>query len=388
MHSTLPVQQEAPSTAPVAPVAPDGQPRRRLAALDGLRLFAALMVVAYHYIAFDSGAWPKSSKTLFPTAYLPASYGWLGVELFFLISGFVICMSCWGKSLGQFALSRLTRLYPAYWFAVVLVSLVVFVWPVVNEAPSWGDAAVNLTMFQDPLGVTPVDGVYWTLWLEMRFYLLFAIVAWRGLTYQRAVAFCVLWAIAAIVAEAVDNSLLSQLLLPDNCWYFIAGIAFYLMHRFRPNLLLWTIVGGCFLIGQHYLLQAHARAEEHMGHQIPSWPTVAILALFFLLVAAVSLGWTRRIDWRWLSTAGVLTYPLYLVHERIGWVVIEHFADHVPYYALLPGLVAAMLGFAWLVHRYVERPLARLLKRGMQRAVAEIRAGQPAGRTTGRAAGG
>ncbi|MEV0261505.1 acyltransferase [Streptomyces sp. NPDC050617] len=375
MHSTLPVQQEAPSTTPVAPVVPDGQRGRRLAALDGLRLFAALMVVAYHYIAFDSGAWPRSSKTLFPTAYLPASYGWLGVELFFVISGFVICMSCWGKSLGQFALSRLTRLYPAYWFAVALVSLVVFIWPVVNEAPSWGDAAVNLTMFQDPLGVTPVDGVYWTLWVEMRFYLLFAIVAWRGLTYKRAVAFCVLWAIAAIVAQAVDNSVLDQLLLPEDCWYFIAGIAFYLMHRFRPNLLLWTIVGGCFLIGQHYLLQAHARAEEHMGHQVPSWPTVAILALFFLLVAAVALGWTRRINWRWLSTAGVLTYPLYLVHERIGWVVIEHLAGHVPHYVLLPGLVAAMLGFAWLVHRFVERPLARRLKRGMQRAVTEIRAG-------------
>ncbi|MEU3753300.1 acyltransferase [Streptomyces olivoreticuli] len=382
MHSTLPVQQEHPER-PGPPAGPletarrpgSGGRRGRLAALDGLRLFAALMVVAYHYVAFGSGVWARPSPAVFPTAFLPASYGWLGVQLFFLISGFVICMSCWGKSVGEFAVSRVTRLFPAYWFGVLAVALVTYMWPAVDETLRPRDIAVNLTMLQAPLGVDAVDGVYWTLWVEMRFYLLFALIAWRGLTYRRAVGFCVVWGFAGAVAAAVHNPVLDQILMPEDCWYFIAGIAFHLMYRFRPNLALWLIVGSCFLIAQHALLDAQARAEGHMGQRVPHWPTTVLLTLFFLALAAVALGRTRRLDLRWLTTAGALTYPLYLIHERLGWLVIRHTAGLVPRYVLLPALVLAMLQAAWLVHRYVERPLSAALGRGLRKASAEIRAG-------------
>ncbi|MFI9204950.1 acyltransferase family protein [Streptomyces sp. NPDC053048] len=377
MHSTLPLQQEPPEQrpAPAADRPRDGGPGSRLAALDGLRLLAALMVVAYHYLAFDSGAWDGPAREVFPVAHLPASYGWLGVQLFFLISGFVICMSCWGKSAGEFALARVARLYPAYWFAVLAVALVVRLWPVVSDAPALRNVAVNLTMLQDPLGVEPVDGVYWTLWVELRFYLLFALVVHRGLTYRRAVGFCVAWAFAAVIAEASGNGTLTQILMPHHCWYFIAGIAFYLMHRFRPNPALWLLVAGSLLIAQHDLLRAQASAEGHMGHQVPQWPTAVLVTLFFLAVMAIALGWTRRANWRWLPAAGALTYPLYLLHERIGWTVIKGADGHVPRWVLLPCLVAAMLLAAWAVHRWVERPLAGKVKHGMRRAAREIRNG-------------
>ncbi len=378
MHSTLPVQQEHPDRRP--PPAPGTRPAGdcgqggRLPALDGLRLCAALMVVTYHYVAFDSGAWPRPARTIFPVAHLPAAYGWLGVQLFFLISGFVICMSCWDKSVGDFAVSRVTRLYPAYWFAVLAVTLVVSLWrSPVNAVPSLRNVAVNLTMLQDPLGVEPVDGVYWTLWIELRFYLLFALVLHKGLTYRRAVGFCAVWAFAAVVAKASGDRTLALVLMPHDCWYFIAGIAFYLMYRFRPDPVLWLIVASCLLIAQHDLLGAHARAEGYMGHHVPRWPTTLLLTLFFLALAAIALGWTHRVRGHWLSTAGVLTYPLYLIHERIGWAVIHRADGHLPRYVLLPALVAAMLLVAWLVHRHVERPLARLLSRGLQRATAQAR---------------
>lgn len=377
MHSTLPPQQEhsePPRTAPHAPP-PGGRRPGRVAALDGLRLCAALMVVAYHWMAFGSGAWGAPARAVFPTAHVPASYGWLGVQLFFLISGFVICMSGWGRGLGEFAASRAARLLPAYWFAVLLVSLVVRRWPTVNSAPALRDVAVNLTMLQDPLGVEPVDGVYWTLWIEVRFYLLFALVVAAGLTYRRVLAFCGLWACAALIARATGDDLLRELLLPYDCWYFLAGIAFYLMHRFGPNALLWLITGGSLLIAQHDLVAAQARAESHMGHRVPHWPTPLLLALFFLAMSAVALGWTRRLDWRWLSTAGALTYPLYLLHERVGWVLIKHADGRVPAHVLLPVLAVAMLMAAWLVHVGIERPLARRVRDGLRRATAAVRAG-------------
>ncbi|MFC5722579.1 acyltransferase family protein [Streptomyces gamaensis] len=372
MHSTLPAQQERP----VRTCPPEGARRPgRLAALDGLRLLAALMVVAYHYLAFDSGAWPRPPREAFPHAHLPAAYGWLGVQLFFLISGFVICMTCWDRSPGQFALSRVRRLFPLYWFAVPAVALVATLWPSVGGVPRPRDVAVNLTMLQAPLGVEAVDGVYWTLWVELRFYLLIALLARKGLTHGRAVGFCVLWALGAALATATDDALLRELLLPRHCWYFIAGTAFYLMHRFGPNLVLWIVTGGCFLVAQHQLPTLQSHAEGHLGHRVPHWPAALLVTLFFLALAAVALGWTRTVRWRWLTVAGALTYPLYLLHERIGWTVIKHADGLLPRSALVAALVAGMLSASWLAHRFVERPLAAALGRGLRQAGAAVRTG-------------
>ncbi|PHQ51665.1 acyltransferase [Streptomyces cinnamoneus] len=331
------------------------------------------MVVAYHYVAFGSGAWGRPAPELFPVAHLPASYGWLGVQLFFLISGFVICMSGWGRSLGDFAVARATRLYPAYWFAVLTVALVIRLDPVGGDAPGLTDVALNLTMLEHPLGVDPVDGVYWTLWAEARFYLLFALVVWKGLSYRRAVAFCLLWGCAAVTTRACHDDLLAQLLMPRDCWYFIAGVAFYLMYRFRPAPALWLIVGGCLLIAQHDLLRSRARAQTYMGYAVPHWPACALVTLFFLAVAAIALGWTRRVRGRWLTAAGALTYPLYLLHERLGWLVIGHLGGRLPRWLLLSGLVTGMVLAAWVVHCCVERPLARRLGHALRRAVADMR---------------
>jgi peptidoglycan/LPS O-acetylase OafA/YrhL len=106
------------------------EPPARVAVLDGLRLVAALAVAGYHLTV----AWRVDG--VHPPAYfLPVAahvtvYGFLGVELFFLVSGFVIAMSGWGRPLGAFFASRVSRLYPAYWAAVVVTTLVVLVAPV------------------------------------------------------------------------------------------------------------------------------------------------------------------------------------------------------------------------------------------------------------------
>ncbi|MGW9174382.1 acyltransferase family protein [Streptomyces decoyicus] len=116
----------------------------RLAVLDGLRLLAALMVVFYHYVAL-ARPWGHPTDTYFPTAHKLAQYGWLGVEIVFLISCFVICMSAWGRTAGEFAVSRL---FPAYWVGIVLTALVVKMWPEITSQHGWGTVITNLTMLQ------------------------------------------------------------------------------------------------------------------------------------------------------------------------------------------------------------------------------------------------
>ncbi|WP_229848027.1 acyltransferase family protein [Streptomyces melanogenes] len=339
----------------------------RIYALDGLRLLAALTVVMFHYMAL-TGRWPGSdSRARFPATYPVAAYGWLGVQLFFLISGFVICMSSWGKPLQSFFVSRVVRLYPAYWFAVIATTLVLALNPHGLSPLSLSDVITNLTMFQEPMGVENVDSVYWTLFAELRFYLLFAVVAWRGLTYRRLLFFCCAWAVASALVHQSDSGTLRMIVMPDNSWCFIAGVAFYLMYRFRPNLMLTGIVLFCLAASLPGVHSTWEHAQERLAHPVPYWPVIVVMAACFGVMGLVATGKLSWIQWRWLPYAGALTYPLYLLHEYIGWEIIGSLSPHVKPVPLVSGVIALMLALSWLVHRYVERPLGKRLKQGLQK---------------------
>jgi peptidoglycan/LPS O-acetylase OafA/YrhL len=344
--------------------------RPRLEVLDGLRFVAAMAVVAYHYTAVNH-VWHRHVERIF--AHQPALYGWLGVYLFFLISGFVICMSSWDRGVGSFLVSRAVRLYPAYWLSVVLVAVVLNVWPYVEKPVGWRDTLVNLTMFHEPLGSPAVAEVYWTLWAELRFYLLFSLVVWWGLSYRRVVGFCLAWLGAVTLAKAtVDGGPIHTVLNTAYAPLFTAGIAFYLMYRFRPTLLTWGIVGASFLLS---LPPALYRERQEYGRfaVAPKWPVVVLLGVCFLLIAAVALGWLSWVRGRWLVVVGAMTYPLYLLHLDLGGTVLYLWQRRVPPLLLVLVVTAAMVLLAWLVHRYVERPLAPLLRRTLLWTSAAVR---------------
>ncbi|HWM03768.1 MAG TPA: acyltransferase [Actinophytocola sp.] len=349
--------------------------RPRLEVLDGLRFVAALSVVAYHFTTMDR-LWQRRADALFPDQ--TAAYGWLGVHLFFLISGFVICMSSWGRGVGSFLLSRAVRLYPAYWLSVVAIALVLTFWPTFQKPVDWENALVNLTMFQQPLGEGHLAEVYWTLWAELRFYLLFSLVVWWGLTYRRVVAFCLAWLGAVTVTKAVvvDGHLIHIVLMTDYAPLFTAGIGFYLMYRFGQTLMSWGIVAASFVLAVP-AVRFRASLEAYHGEIVQRWPAVVLLAVCFLLMGAVALGWLNWVRGRWLVVLGAMTYPLYLLHLDLGGTLLYLWQWDVPPPLLVVLVTAAMMLLAWLVHRYVERPFAPLLKQGLRWIGRRLRAAPP-----------
>lgn len=346
--------------------------------MDGLRLLAALAVVLYHYVALRGG-WAQDPARVFPTLYDFGLYGWLGVEFFFLISGFVICMSTWGRTLGDFAVSRVSRLYPAYWIGVLLTTATLTVWPQFREAATLERVAVNLTMLQKGLEVPDVDDAYWTLFVEMRFYLLFALVVVTGVTYRKCVLFCGAWTVAAMITPKVGGRMLDTWAMPPYSPYFVAGIAFYLMYRFKPTALLWGIVVTSFLLAQNYVgMRMAINLGAKRAAETSDTPARIIVLLAFVLMAACALGWFDKLRWKWLTVAGSLTYPLYVIHMYIGITIIGRLQGRVDPLPLLLGVVALMLVVAWLIHRLVERPLGAWLRGAMKRGVEEIRRNSPA----------
>ncbi|MEU4213414.1 acyltransferase [Streptomyces sp. NPDC026206] len=344
-------------------------PRPRLYVLDGFRLLAAVMVVAFHYTALRGG-WGRPAHEVFPHLEIVTRYGWTGVEVFFLISGFVICMSTWGRTLGDFVVSRACRIYPAYWVAVLLTAGVVALWPQVRSVKNWDAVLTNLTMLQQGMGVWDVDGVYWTLFAELKFYVLFAIVVASGVTYRKCVLFCGVWTVASVIAPSAHIKLLDIWAMPLFSPYFVAGIAFYLMHRFKPTALLWGIVGLSLLLALHGVPK---RVSDNADGVVPTWPATLIIVLAFAMMALIAVGALDRVQWRWLATAGALTYPLYLLHQYIGMTIIYGLRSHVPAAPLVAALMVVMLGAAWLMHRCVERPLGKRLRTALNRGMEEMR---------------
>jgi peptidoglycan/LPS O-acetylase OafA/YrhL len=370
---------EPAATAAVEKASPSRSASKgsRIAVVDGLRLVAAVSVALFHLsgCAIVAKAWGAKTDHIFPTINKFTAYGFLGVELFFMISGFVICMSAWGRSLGDFARSRITRLFPAYWPAVIITTVVVTIWPVITERLPTDQIAVNLVMLNMPLKVPNVDNVYWTLWSEARFYLLFGVVlVWRGLTLKRTLLFGYGWLIASIFTVNGGVPILTTILQPDMAPLFVAGMAFFLIHRFGHDLKLWGLVGFAYALALHNVvgrIDSDAKNNHyHLSHAVG----FGLITIFFAIMAVIAMGWTARIQWKWLTTAGLLTYPFYLLHQNIGWAIIHAMRDVRPRKLTLVVVILIMLVLAWLLHKLIEKPLAKVLKRKLAESSVRLRA--------------
>jgi peptidoglycan/LPS O-acetylase OafA/YrhL len=350
---------------PVAVVPAHG--RARYATLDGLRFVAAALVVAYHFTAYGSAAWGEPASAHFPALHRVTAFGAFGVDLFFVISGFVILMSAWGRDVVGFAASRVGRIFPAYWVAVLATgTLLLALWPQGKKVSGDG-VALNLTMLQTAFGVGNVDGVYWTLWAELRFYVLVAVLLAVGLTTLRLYAVVLLWPAVAAICATQGLQGIGTLLIAPQASFFAGGMALYLVARDRRSFVAWAALACNVLVATTVGARPTTRAvAAATGVDAGRLGGALVVAACFAAVAVAVLTPLRRVHLAWLTTLGLLTYPLYLLHEYWGWWIVAHVRGRTPDAVALALAVAAALGAAWAVHRWVERPWGPRLRRRVE----------------------
>lgn len=374
----------APAPASPAAAGPGGRRGPRLALLDALRLLAALAVVLFHWTAWHHGHWGRHGEPAaeaWPTLSQVTSVGSLGVQLFFIISGFVILLSCWGKSPAKFIGSRVGRLYPAYWVAVLAAAVLLFVlWPELGVNRSPGEILPNLTMFQGGMdGVGHLDGVYWTLWVEMKFYLWILAFMLIGTTEKRVLAFTVAWPLAGTVlqwalgAAGQDVDWVLVLLFPEYSALFAGGMALFLLHRFGHSPERWAALGLNGVLAASWSARIQQRETlELTGYDYPLWLFAAIVVGLFGLVALLSLTRLSSVQVPGASFAGSLTYPVYLTHQLWGWWVILLLSPVLPPGAVLAVALGAVLTVSYGIHRWVETPLGPRLSAQVTAAVGSL----------------
>jgi peptidoglycan/LPS O-acetylase OafA/YrhL len=357
----------APSVAHAHVQASAAGPRGRLYELDLLRLAAALSVVAVHFTSAGYGR--GFSDVAFPELSPVTRYGYLGVDLFFLISGLVVLMSAWDRSASAFLIGRASRLFPAFWAAATITAVVG--WWVGFQgqpAPSGTTFLANLTMVAPPVAGLPwVEAVYWTLWFEWRFYLILWLVALVGITRRRVEVLSWAWlAVAVPVSLLPDHSLAGRaataLAMPAAAHYFVAGMALFLLRRFGRSRGLLLLLGACYLQAVHVATAAAADGARFGGTTLEPVVIAAVVTGIFAVMTLVATGGLARWSRPWFSPLGALTYPLYLVHASIGYALFNALAGEVNRWLLLAGIVAGMCAAAWLMVTLVERRAQPVLR--------------------------
>ena len=329
----------------------------RLYELDLLRFLAAFAVLLFHY-AFRGWV---GGLTVVPYTSITGvvKYGFLGVSLFFLISGFVVLMSAASGSMRRFVVSRVVRLYPAFWLCCTITFVVMLAFAE-QRAVSLREYAINMTMLNGFVGVRSVDAVYWSLFVEIKFYFLIFLTLLFG-QIHRIKPLLTLWLAAYLVNSFWPIKVLSFFLIPDFAPYFIAGAFFFLIHKEGVSLFKLAMVSVCFVVAGFEALPG--LDEMAVKYSTPMSKTVswAALGAFFVVFFLVATGRSRR----WASPRfvllGALTYPLYLIHQNIGYALLNRGYGKVNTHVLMWGVTALMLLVAYAVTRF-ERVAAPSLK--------------------------
>ena len=327
----------------------EASPSSRVVELDALRGIAALAVVAFHYTTQYGQQYGHTTPLGF--GFPPGNYG---VNLFFLISGFVIFMTLERtRTAMDFVVSRFSRLFPAYWAAMALTAVFVYLLGMPEQRLSLRDLLLNLTMMQQILGGEHLDGSYWTLQVELFFYA--QMLLWFALgQLKRIHVIILLWlGLAMGYGEVVQHRmhfsyLARELLILRHIPFFALGILFYRLHtRPQENRLNYAMMGLCLV------------AIGIANPLVFLWVGLACCAIFLLFVNNL-LGWMRGAFFVYL---GGISYSLYLLHQAIGFALIHDLERRgVPSLLACLLTLAIVLALASALSFGVERPAMRKIR--------------------------
>jgi peptidoglycan/LPS O-acetylase OafA/YrhL len=336
--------------------------RVRVEALDLLRLIAALSVVVFHY-AFRGAAADGYTMVHVPEWAAVARYGYLGVDLFFIISGFVIAWSAAGRTAVSFGIARAARIYPGFLVCMSLTFLFCMSLGGPRFAVTEQQWLANLFIVAPALRQPFMDGVYWSIVYELVFYGWVAVLLGCGIFWRKFDLIVVVWLVLSLGNEHLLHSgALERIFLTSKSGFFAVGMMLYALRSGRGGIgVLLLLLGSLVAAVDQAVLDANWLRQ----HYQQTWSDLTIALATVACAGAVALAtWIKRVP----LPAGVtlalggLTYPLYLLHQHIGYVALNALNGAASPAVLVFGTAATMVGISWLVWRFIERPGVRVFK--------------------------
>ena len=334
----------------------------RIYILDILRFFAAFWIVLYHYTFFGYLCNKMTVLNLQELGYF-FKYGFLGVELFFMISGFVILMSLENKNIVSFVKSRFLRLYPTFFISMSLTSLVVFYFGGMRYTVTLTEYIINLSMISDIFHVKYIDGVYWTLLFELKFYFIILLLLFFQQIKNIRIYLSIWLTISYINYFSPLPKIMNFFLMPEYAGYFIVGALFYLSYQSKFQLKDLILIFLTYIINNLYLIEYIKFLREFLQTDFSSLFIIVILTVFYIIFAILGSKYFlfNRRSKSIIFILGAMTYPLYLIHENIGFIIFNHFFETLNKYILLSLVLALMLFLAYIIY-FLDKKILKILK--------------------------
>lgn len=318
----------------------------RIKELDALRGIAALAVVFYHFTTRYNEIFNKEFAFNF-------AYGWLGVPVFFILSGFVIYLTVnKSNTVLNFFKKRFLRLYPTYWICLLItLSIEYFSGFFINSLSSL-DIVLNFTMFQQFLGFKHVDGAYWSLLPELLFYILMAglmLIKKQNNFYLYNGILILLGAIHVLLPLPI----IGKLIAIHYILLFMIGIAFYRIYNHIHSKIDYVLIFLNWIVGTKlYHLEHHSTTLLFLYSAF-----LLIIGLYFLFINGKLKFLAKS---KMLMFLGYISYTLYLIHQNIGYIIINLTESYVGrFFAMILAIFVA-LGLATLITYKIE-PIVRNL---------------------------
>jgi peptidoglycan/LPS O-acetylase OafA/YrhL len=349
---------------------------RSFASLDGLRALS-IAGVLWHHATYDLHNWPIYNR------------GFLGVDFFFIISGFLIVTLLLREgrrtgtiSLPNFYARRFLRIFPAYWAMLILVACVAYLKPGNSSADLKRDLPYALLYISNFVPMGTMLSITWSLYTEEQFYLVVP-----GLLKHLPRLFpWVLLPLAYVLVSLPPFGVLPSVHMPDLFRQTTYGpillgvmLAYLLDH---PRV--WTLLNRALghPLSPLFALGLVALTLGYTGEDISGWPRLAIHASFLILLATCVIrenhALRSALTWAPIRRIGVLSYGIYLYHMLAYWpasIALERTGIHSKY-ALLAGVAVLSWVFAEISYRLFEQRLLALKDRFSS---GQARAGTDAG---------
>ncbi len=367
--------------------------------LDPLRFGAALSVAVFH-LTFWSWAWSSvfgvapgfehyvAADLQFPSAAPFTWFGWVGVEIFFVISGFVIANSASRASATEFLFGRALRLYPAVWVCSTLTFIVLLLFA--SGSASEFILAYIRAMLLIPKGIRGqwLDCIYWTLAAEMAFYgLVFCALltkkvtlrhlAWGLTIYSAAFNAFAMLVLSGVIQSDILYYVVLMFRVPCAAWllchgcFFALGIWLFISANRKLTSREWlavavTCLSGCAEI--YYFSSFLLTNIPAISDQSACVPIVVWAAAVFLIAVAAHRSRRSAVSASpeaagCLRTLGLITYPLYLTHNIVGSAIIRVLVDAGLDATLAVGIgLAILVLICWFICETIEPAIRRLVR--------------------------